>query len=225
MSEENEVNEQEAIQQLYAFVASAMQAGSDKSAIVRKLEEHGVDRREAEQMTETVYDEIAAMAEKEKFTGSAMGPGLIGGLIGALVGGGVWAGIAITTDYELGIIAWAIGGLCGFGVVTLAGGRKGLPMQVIAVATSIFGIVAGKYFAFYYFLKAALQEEYGAESIADMSVFSVDVIQYFVEALPEIASGYDALWVVLAVITAWRIPQASGITVDAPLPKGPITPG
>lgn len=225
MSEENQSNDQEAIKQLYSFVAAEMQAGSDKTTIAQKLEDQGVDRSDAEEMTDAVYNEIAAMVQMEQFSASAVVPGLLGGVLGAVLGGGVWAGIVILTDYELGIIAWGIGGVCGFGVVLLAKGRKGVPLQLIAVVTSVVGILMGKYFTFYYFLKDALLGEYGVEGVAEISVLSMDTIRYFVEALPEMVSGYDALWVLLAVITAWRIPKASGISVKSPVPQGPITPG
>ena len=74
MSEENQNSDQEAIQQLYNLVAAEMQAGSDKTTIARKLEEQGVDRHDAEQMTSAIYDEIAATVQKEQFTGSAVVP-------------------------------------------------------------------------------------------------------------------------------------------------------
>src|SRR4029453_12213336 len=49
--------------------------------------------------------------------GSALGivPGLVGGAIGALVGAGIWAAIAILTDYEIGYIAVLGGFLPGAG--------------------------------------------------------------------------------------------------------------
>lgn len=225
MSEPGEVDQQEAIQDLYDFIASEMQAGSDKPTISRKLVEQGIDRGEAEQISNTIYDEIVAVVQKEQFSGSAVVPGLLGGILAALLGGGVWAGIVIMTDYEVGIIAWAIGGACGFGVVLLAQGRKGAPMQVIAVISSVFGILVGKYFAFYYFLRQALLQEYGEEAIAEMGLTSMNTIQFFVESLGEMVSGYDALWVILAVITAWRIPRASGLRLPPQITQSPITPG
>ena len=191
MSDENENNgeqsQQEIMEQLTAFVVAEMQTGSDKATIAQKLVDQGVDRGEAEQITRSIYDEVVAMVQKEQFTPGSVGPGLVGGIIAALVGGGVWAGIAIVTDYEIGIIAWAIGGLCGFGVVTAAGGRKGMPLQVIAVVTGVLGIVAGKYFTFYHFMKEMVAAEYGEEAVAEMSVMSADTIRFFVEMVPEMA--------------------------------------
>ena len=59
-------------------------------------------------------------------------PAIIGGLIGALIGGGIWAAIALITDYEVGYVAIGIGFLAGGGVVLL-GKRRGPPYQLIAV--------------------------------------------------------------------------------------------
>ena len=207
MSEEEQASEQEAIQNLYAFVVEEMKAGTTKI-----------------EMTGTIYDEIAAAVQKEQYTGSALMPGLVGGLFGAVIGGGVWAAIVVLTDYEIGIIAWGIGALCGFAVVWFAKGRKGPPLQMVAVATSVLGIVIGKYLTFYYFLREAMLTEYAEQDLEGFSVVSMEVIRYFIESAPELLSGYDILWVVLAVITAWRIPQGSGINVDPPA-QSAITPG
>lgn len=222
---EEEIDEQEAINQLYAFVVAEMEAGSDRNTVAGKLVEHGLDRPDAERMTNSIFDEITAIIEKERYTSSALVPGLLGGLIGAIVGGAVWAGIVVTTEYELGIVAWGIGGLCGWAVVKFAGGRKGIPLQVTAVATSVLGIVLGKYFTLYYFLRESFIQEGGEEAAAELPIVSVELIQYFVEVLPELLSLYDGLWVVLAVITAWKLPMASGLIVNSPQNQNPISPG
>lgn len=225
MSDENQSGDEEVVENLVKFVTGEMKAGSDKATIAAKLQEMGIERTEAEEVTSAVYDQIAASVEQEKFTTSAIGPGLFGGILGALVGGGVWAGIAILTDYEVGVIAWGIGGLCGTAVVMFAQGRKGLPLQLVAVTTSVLGIVVGKYFTFYYFLKQALIEEYGEEGVAELSVLGMDTMQFFIEKVPEMLSGFDALWVLLAVITAWSIPKGSGINLKSPPPPSAIREG
>ena len=92
-------------------------------------------------------------------------------------------------------------------------GKTGLPLQLIAVVSSILGIVIGKYFTFFHFFKGALAEEHGAEAVADMSLLSIGVLVFFIENLGLLFGGYDLLWVGLAVITAWRIPKGIGIKV------------
>lgn len=225
MADEEQVSEQEALQNLYNFVAAEMRAGTTKSEIARKLEEQGIDRSEAQKMTNTIYDGIVEVVRREQYSSSALLPGLVGGLLAALIGGGVWAAIAVAADYELGIIAWGIGGLCGFAVVMFAKGRKGVPLQVVAMVTSILGIAIGKYLTFYYLLRQAVLGELGEEGIAEMTPFSPGVLRYFAESAPQMVSGYDILWVILAVYTAWRIPKGSDIKPDSTIAQSPITPG
>jgi len=108
-------------------------------------------------------------------------------------------------------MAWAIGGLAGFGVALFAGGKRGIPFQVVAVLSSVLGIVVGKYFVFFHYLKESIAEEYGAEAASNLSMLSEAVIQFFLENIELVMSGFDFLWIILAVVTAWRIPQGLGI--------------
>ena len=203
MSEINQKVLHEDAEQLYGFIASEMRAGSDKQAIARKLEDQGVGRHDAENLTTRIYSEIAEVVEKEQYSGAALVPGLLGGLLGALIGGGVWAGILILTNYEVGFIAWGIGALCGM---------------------SIVGILIGKYLTLYYYLTESVMTGTDEGDLAEVSLFSFDFALAFAEILPQMASIYDALWVFLAVVTAWQIPRSSGIDLKSSQPRGPITP-
>ncbi len=138
--------------------------------------------------------------------------GLVGGLVAAIAGGVVWSLVLILLDYELGIVAWGIGFVCAFGVVTLGGGR-GLPMQAVAIVTSIVGILIGKYGMFYYYLKQNVAEEYGLEAAATVTLYSTKVMIIFAEELGSMVGGYDLLWVALAVGTAWKV---AGANTSAP---------
>ena len=44
-----------------------------------------------------------------------MGRGIIGGALGGLIGAVIWAGISYFTGYEIGWIAWGVGGMVGLG--------------------------------------------------------------------------------------------------------------
>ncbi|HVD66065.1 MAG TPA: hypothetical protein VNB65_04120, partial [Gaiellaceae bacterium] len=115
-----------------AFVAEEMRAGKDQETISSMLETRGLDRSQARTLVDTVYPQIGRVAEAERYTPSALGPGIAGGLLAALVGGFLWGLIVIVTDYEIGVAAWGIGFLAGFAVVRFAGGAKGTPLQVVA---------------------------------------------------------------------------------------------
>lgn len=145
--------------------------------------------------------------------------GAVGGLIAAIVGGLVWGLILQFTEYEVGFIAWGIGLLCAWAVGYFSFTGRGPIFQLIAVFFSIFGILIGKYYGFFYFLKEIITQDYGAEAAAEISIFSIDVLLIFVEYLIDMVDFYDFIFVALAIYTAWRmlrkVPQPSQVQVTA----------
>jgi len=75
------------------------------------------------------------------FRPGAVAGGVIAGAIGAIV----WAGIAYLTGYEVGWVAWAVGGLVGFGVVIGNSGQRNRYLGALAVVITVLTIVAAKY--------------------------------------------------------------------------------
>lgn len=75
------------------------------------------------------------------------GSALLAGIAAAALGAGAWWFLADRTGYEIGILAWGIGLLCGGAV--LAGGRRRGDLGLLAIAslTALGGIVAGKLLA------------------------------------------------------------------------------
>ena len=71
----------------------------------------------------------------------AIAGGVIAGSIGALV----WSGLAYFTGYEVGWVAWGVGGLVGFGVVLGNSGDKNQTAGVIAVVITVMALMAAKY--------------------------------------------------------------------------------
>ncbi|WP_226535921.1 hypothetical protein [Fictibacillus halophilus] len=120
---------------------------------------------------------------------------IIGAFLAAVVGGAVWAVIAIMTEYEIGFVAWAIGGLAGYSVFYLAKGKVNTTHQVIAVIASLIGILLGKYFIFGYFYTSSLSGIFGSE-----------VVTLFQENISSFFGGMDFIFVLLAVVTAWQLP-------------------
>jgi len=209
-----------AVKSLYAFVITRMKAGEDKAAISERLVEMGMDRSKAADAADTIYDEVLETAAKEQFTSDSILPAILGGSLAAAVGGILWGWIAIGFQREIGFMAWGLGLLAGFAVVWFSKGRKGVPLQVIAVISSILGIAVGKYTLWYHYAKAAIEKTYGSQAAAELSLFSEKMLQLFIERIGSMVSGFDLLWVVLAVITAWRIPRGLGIK----LPESYIPP-
>ena len=194
-----------------AFVVEQMKAGADEATIVAMLEQQGVERGRAQELVARVYPDVMRAAEAEQYSSEALLPAVAGGVLAALVGGIVWGLIVIVSDYEVGIVAWGIGLLAGFLVVRFAGGRKGVPLQAIAIVSSVVGIVIGKYIAYVYFLKEFVREQVGDEAADDISYLDGDVISLFREDLSNVFGGYDLLWAGLAVFTAWRMARPLGI--------------
>ena len=205
------LTEEEIWERLYAFVLKEMKAGADKATISEKLTEMGVDKDDANKLVEVVYTGILEAAKEEQVTGGSIAPALFGGGLAAVIGGGIWGLIVIGTGYVIGFMAWGMGWLSGFAVLLFSGGRRGIHLQIIAVLSSILGILVGKYIIFYHLLKEAVAKEYGAGVASTVTLFSERVIRIFIEGIGSMVGGFDILWVILAVITAWRIPKGIGL--------------
>lgn len=204
-------SQEDAIGKLYAFVIDQMKAGADKPSISQKLVDMGVDKDDAPQVVEKIHAQVLKAAEQEKVSAQSILGAVIGGSLAAVVGGYIWALIVTATGFEVGYMAWGIGLLAGFAVLFLSHGKRGVPLQLIAVLASVFGIVVGKYFIFFHYVKEAVAEKYGAAAASSLSVVSEKVVQLFAEKIDVMLSGFDILWVALAVVTAWRIPRGLGI--------------
>ena len=72
---------------------------------------------------------------------------VLGGILGGALGAVLWAAVAVLTNYEIGWIAWAVGGMVGYGV---ARGNRGVTHSpkaagALAVFITLLSIPAGKY--------------------------------------------------------------------------------
>lgn len=210
---ENNENEsqKEGLEKLYSFVMEKLEAGVDKLTISKELVDMGMNRNDATQAVETIHAQIIKVAEEEQLTNSSILQALIGGGLAAVLGGGLWALIAIGTGYVIGFMAWGMGWLTGFGVLLFSRGKRGFPLQIISVISSVLGIAIGKYFIFFHYIKNEATKQYGKEIADSISIFMEEVIYDFIEGIGSMVSGFDVLWITLAVITAWRIPKGLGI--------------
>jgi hypothetical protein len=205
------VSEKDVAQKIFQFVLQQMRSGKDKQAIATKLAEMGVDPVDSRQVVETVHADVMKAAEAQQVTSPSVVSALLGGALAAVLAGFLWALIVRLTDYEIGFMAWGLGLLVGAAVVIFAGGRRGRALQVVAVLASVGGILVAKYFIFVHVLRQAVLQQYGAEQAARVTLFSSRILGFFFEAITTVLSGYDAIWVILAVLTAWRLPQGLGV--------------
>jgi phosphate/sulfate permease len=73
---------------------------------------------------------------------------LLAASIAGLVGAAIWAGISYATNYEIGYIAWAIGGMVGVAVRYVAGeNEEGAGPGVTAAIVAILAVLGGKFVA------------------------------------------------------------------------------
>ncbi len=70
--------------------------------------------------------------------------GTVGAVAGGAVGMVVWIGLITMLNLELGIVAWGVGGLVGFGCRTLGGGYSRV-LGSIAGGCALIAIVGGEY--------------------------------------------------------------------------------
>ncbi len=131
-----------------------------------------------------------SMAAKAAKTGTAGGSdldvgrlilGLFLSVIGAGVGVGLWAVVGILTGYEVGLVAWALGGLAGGGML-LGYGRKSIVGGVSAAVVSLGGILFVKaIIAVAIFAVSAVAEDVDTHR----AVLAMEKVGKWVEANPD----------------------------------------
>ncbi len=119
----------------------------------------------------------AVLGGAAKMGGLAASPmlPLIGALIGGLIGATIWAAVAFFFDYEIGYIAWGVGGLVGLGATISNDSQKaggGMVIGVMAAIVAIGSIAGGKYAAAYFAVHKWVDKNGAFE---EMTVADVDV--------------------------------------------------
>jgi hypothetical protein len=196
----------------HAFVMRCVAEGVPPEDARAELERNGIDPEQARWLVESAYGraEAATAVTTEPYTSAALPPALLAGFVAAVAGGVGWTIQVALTDYEVGLVAWAIGGLAGYAVALGAGGRRGLPLQVIAVGSALLGILLGKYGTFAYGVREGVKEAAGAQFVP--AYWDSDLIDLFFEELDTVFGLFDVLWIGLAVFTAWRMLQPHEVT-------------
>jgi MFS family permease len=156
-------------------------------------------------------------ARPPRSRGSALLLAAAAALAAAIAGGIVWGLVVKWSDYEVGILAWAIGFAVGSAVLVAASRRKGPELQAIAIVGALVGILLGKYLSFAF----AVQDE--AERLGiEIGLLSRDMVDIFRDSLSDVFGGFDLLWIGLAVVSAWRLLRPD--PPAEPLPPQPQPP-
>jgi len=139
-----------------------------------------------------------------------LGPAVAIGAVASAACGVAWALLIVLTRSEIGFAAVGVGYAVGHAVRGAAGGARGRRLQWVAVGCAALGLTLGKYF-----YVAHLVREMAARS-ANVAVDGVPhwleprVMVFFLKALPRMTGLYDALWMLLALIAAWRTLRPEG---------------
>lgn len=188
------------------LIGLQIREGKTKGEIRKELTEKGFD----EKFFDGEYQKILMKLEEEekasRLEPGSIVPALVGGVVAAVLAAIVWSVITVVTDYEIGYMALGVGFLVGYGVYLASGKKRGRILQIFAAFFSVLGIFLAKYFMVYYFLKDMVKTEYGLEAAVEVKLWSREIIEIISEEFTTIFSGYDILWVVLAILVAWGIP-------------------
>jgi hypothetical protein len=163
-------------------------------------------------------DSPGNLMTEDRSAASVYVPAILAGLAVAIAGGVVWGLIVKSTEYEIGFAAWGIGFLAGMAILFATRGRRGLPLQLIAVVSALLGIAIGKYLSFAWILADVAKEQTGG--VVDVPVLSRDTLDLFFDELGVVFDWIDLLWAGLAVFSAWRVLQPES---PEPMPS-PVEP-
>jgi phosphate/sulfate permease len=81
--------------------------------------------------------------------------GVLGSIVGAILGAGTWCLIAVLTNYEVGVIAWVLGGLAGLGMA-LGYRQARTAAGITAAVIAVLGIAGAKVMIFSYMERQGL---------------------------------------------------------------------
>ncbi len=136
---------------------------------------------------------------------------ILGAVLGAAIGTCIWGAVAHYTGYEIGYLAWAVGGLVGAGAILWGG--QGKSMGVLAACIAVLGILGGKAFSIYLGLKDGIAGALYAELRADAAAYaalpdSTDIRQFMIDHEYTTATAPEAVPAAeLLYFIATRVPM------------------
>jgi hypothetical protein len=139
--------------------------------------------------------EVAAPAPAVPATMGDLVGGVVGGAIGAVLATGLWYGVVATTNWQVGIIAVAVGFIVGHGVVLGAGRHPSILLVPISLAFALVSLFVSEYLIANHFYNTAVAEiaaEMGisAGEVADIAALAgvpttpLDLVRFSLESDP-----------------------------------------
>ncbi len=89
---------------------------------------------------------------------------IMNGAAAAILGGGAWALVVAITNYELGYVAWGVGGLVGY-AMSRATETRGRSMALVAAGLAAVGLLVGKAFIVHRVIMPAIADDIQSDSL------------------------------------------------------------
>ena len=133
--------------------------------------------------------EVAAPVPAEPATMGDLAGGVIGGAIGAVLATALWYGVVAITNWQIGLVAIAVGFIVGQAVVFGAGRHPSIMLVPISVAFTLVSLVVSEYLIARHFLGIAAAEmaaETGIPAAEFEAVFSspIELLRVSLEGEP-----------------------------------------
>ena len=133
--------------------------------------------------------EVTAPAPAEPATMGDIAGGVIGGAIGAVLATALWYGVVAITNWQVGIIAVAVGFIVGQGVVFGAGRHPSIALVPISVVLTLVSLVVSEYLIARHFLGIAAAEisaEFGVTIAEVEAEFAspIELLRFSLETEP-----------------------------------------
>ena len=139
--------------------------------------------------------EVTAPAPAEPATMGDIAGGVIGGAIGAVLATALWYGVVAITNWQVGIVAVAVGFVVGQGVVFGAGRHPSIALVPISVAFTLVALVVSEYLIANHFYGVAIaeiaaemglsvEEVAGVAGLAGLSSTPIELIRFSLESEP-----------------------------------------
>lgn len=122
-------------------------------------------------------DRTVVSSDVASETGALSPAAIAAAVVAALVGAGVWRFVAVTFEYEFGLIAWAIGGAVGFAAASA--GSRGMQAGVVCAVLAFGSIGLGKYWAY-----SAFVDQF-QEAISGAMEYDEEMHAYFEEEMED----------------------------------------
>ena len=123
---------------------------------------------------------------------------IIGAVIGGIVGAVIWWGFTVLTGWEFGLVAIVIGFTVAKGILVLAGGKRSVELQILAVIVSALSY----FYANYLVSRTWVLKEY-PQMAENMGL--IPDISMFIEVTKLTFGMFTFIFLAIVVWQAWQL--------------------